>query len=409
MSNVAAFFSIMLALSFWEEARADVVTDWNRAAMKVVVEAKVNTPTANRTMAIVQTSVYEAVNQITQRYPSNSPANAEPASIEAAIAAANRVVLGELLPSQSSHIERLYQVSISTLPDDALTRRGIAIGELSARKLLRERAGDGANTVAAYRPVTQPGTYVATTLPIVPQWPQRKPWLMSDATQFRPAPPPSLDSAAWAQDFNEIKELGARESLVRTPAQTELGRFWETTLPVIFYGIVYSITDQPSREVTQNARLLMAVNQAMDDAIIAVFDAKYHYGFWRPITAIRNGDLDGSEATERDGTWLPLIDTPMHPEYPCAHCIVASTVGTVLGAESDGVRVFSTTSDTAPGVKRSWNRLEDFVAEVSEARIYDGVHFRTSTQVAKEMGEKIGRLAIDRHLREESDAKAIER
>jgi hypothetical protein len=405
MSNAAVFFSIMLALSFCGEARADVVTDWNRAAMKIVVEAKVNTPIANRTMAILQTSVYEAVNQITQRYPSNSPAATEPASVEAAIAAVNRVVLGELLPSQSSHIERLYQDSISTLPDDALTRRGIAIGELSARKLLRERAGDGANTVASYRPVTQPGTYVATTLPIVPQWPQRKPWLMSDATQFRPAPPPPLDSAAWTRDFNEIKELGARESLVRTPAQTELGRFWETTLPVIFYGIVYSITDQPSREATQNARLLMAVNQAMDDAIIAVFDAKYHYGFWRPITAIRNGDMDGTDATERDGAWLPLIDTPVHPEYPCAHCIVASAVGTVLGAEANGIIIFSTTSDTAPGVRRSWTRLEDFVTEVSEARIYDGVHFRTSTQIGREMGEKVGRLAIDRYLRGGPDAK----
>jgi hypothetical protein len=408
MSNVAAFFSIMIALSFYGEAKADVVTDWNRAAMKIVVEAKVNTPMANRTMAILQTSVYEAVNQITQRYPSSSPVNEEPASIEAAIAATNRVVLGELLPSQSSHIESLYRASIGALPDDALTRRGIAIGEFSARKLLKERAGDGANTVPSYRPVTQPGTYVATTLPIMPQWPQRKPWLMSDATQFRPAPPPSLDSEVWVRDFNEIKDLGARESVARTPAQTELGRFWETTLPVIFYGIVYSITDQPSREMTQNARLLMAVNQAMDDAIIAVFDAKYYYGFWRPITAIRNGDLDGAEATERDSSWLPLIDTPIHPEYPCAHCIVASAVGTVLGAEANGISAFSTTSDTAPGVKRSWARLEDFVAEVSEARIYDGVHFRTSTQVGREMGEKIGRLAIDRYLRDEADAKKVD-
>jgi hypothetical protein len=144
----------------------------------------------------------------------------------------------------------------------------------------------------------------------------------------------------------------------------------------------------------------MAMTQAMDDAMIAVFDGKYHYNFWRPITAIRNGDIDGNDATERDASWTPFINTPMHPEYPCAHCIVSGTVGTVIQAEfgSGSVPVLSTTSPSANNVKRSWTKVEDFMQEVANGRIYDGVHFRTSTEVGTAMGRKIGKLAGDKYL-----------
>jgi hypothetical protein len=139
----------------------------------------------------------------------------------------------------------------------------------------------------------------------------------------------------------------------------------------------------------------------MDDALIAVFDAKYHYGFWRPITAIRNGDIDGNDTTERDPSWEPLIDTPMHPEYPCAHCIVAAALGAVLQAEigTGPTPKLTTTSPTAPGLVRSWNRIEDFVQEVANARIYDGVHYRNSTGIGSAMGKKIGELAAEKRLR----------
>ncbi|MBP1620851.1 MAG: phosphoesterase, PA-phosphatase related protein, partial [Acidobacteria bacterium] len=157
----------------------------------------------------------------------------------------------------------------------------------------------------------------------------------------------------------------------------------------------------PGREVTQNARLLAAVSQAIDDAVIAVFDAKYHYNFWRPVTAIRNGDIDGNSATERDGSWMPLIETPMHPEYPCAHCIISATVGTVLQAEiGDGAMpTLTTASPTAGGATRSWTRIEDFMSEVANARIWDGVHYRNSTEVGTEMGKQVGTLTAARFLR----------
>jgi hypothetical protein len=153
--------------------------------------------------------------------------------------------------------------------------------------------------------------------------------------------------------------------------------------------------------VIENARLFAAVTQASDDAFIAVFDAKYHYAFWRPITAIRNADLDGNDATTRDPSWTPFIDTPMHPEYPCAHCIIAGTVTTILRAElgAGPVPVLATASPTAGGATRSWSSLDAFEREVAEARICDGVHFRNSTEVAIAMGRRIGELAVTKILK----------
>jgi hypothetical protein len=224
---------------------------------------------------------------------------------------------------------------------------------------------------------------------------------MASCDQFRPGPPPALASAQWARDYNEIKAVGAKNSTTRTPAQTETARFSEATAPTIYFPVVRSVANVPGREVTQNARLLPVTAEAMDDALIAVFDGKYFYNFWRPVTAIRNGDIDGNDATERDTGWLPFIDTPMHPEYPCAHCIVSGAVGAVLVAEigSGPTPLLSTTSPTAPGVVRSWTSIDDFVVEVANARIYDGVHYRNSAEVGTAMGKKIGALTAANALR----------
>jgi hypothetical protein len=204
----------------------------------------------------------------------------------------------------------------------------------------------------------------------------------------------------WARDYNEIKVLGGKTSTLRTVEQTAIARFWEFTLPTIYHGVVRSVATMPGREVTQNARLFAAVTQAMDDALIAVLDAKYHYNFWRPITAIRNGDIDENDATERDPAWTPFIDTPMHPEYPCAHCIVSAAVGTVLQAEigAGALPTLTTTSPTAQGAARSWTTIDDFLQEVAQARIYDGVHYRTSTEVGTTMGKQVGEQAVVKYL-----------
>ena len=224
---------------------------------------------------------------------------------------------------------------------------------------------------------------------------------MTSAAQFRPGPPPALTSTVWARDFNEIKALGGRNSKDRTAEQTAIAKFWEATLPPIYQGLVRSVAERPGREVTQNARLLAAAAQAQDDALIAVFDAKYHYAFWRPVTAIRNGDIDGNDATERDASWSPLIDTPMHPEYPCAHCILAAAIGAVLKAElgNGPVGTLRTQSYLVNNAARSWTSVDDVVQEVANARIYDGVHYRTSADVGIAMGTRIGELATAKLMR----------
>ena len=378
--------------------RADVVTDWNAKANAVVVASKLPTPPGNRVMAMVQTAVYEAVNAITKRYPVGKIKlqGTDGESIEAAVAAANRSMLLKLVQSQQETIERDYQQALSAIPDGRAKDAGITLGEKATAAVLALRVDDDAAAADVYRPKTNPGVYVPTNSPLLPQWPQRKPWVMTRPDQFRPGPPPALNSELWARDYNEIKSLGVAKGSKRTDEQTTVARFWEATGPSLYFPIVRSVTDQPGREVTQNARLLAVVGQAMDDAIIAVFDAKYHYNFWRPITAIRNGDIDGNDATERDPSWTPFIETPMHPEYPCAHCISASTVAAVLRAEigTGTVPQLATSSVTAGGATRRWTKIDDFVREVSEARICDGVHFRTSTEVANDMGEKIGELAF---------------
>jgi hypothetical protein len=217
---------------------------------------------------------------------------------------------------------------------------------------------------------------------------------MKSAAQFRPEPPPALTSALWARDYNEIKIVGSATSRVRTPEQTAIAQFWATALPDVHMGVVHSIAAAPGREVTRNARLYAAVTAAMNDVEIAVLEAKYHYNFWRPITAIRNGDRDGNPATERDPDWTPLIATPLHPEYPCAHCAIASAIATVIRAEvgREPLPALMSTSNTAPGVTRQWTRTEDVVKEVSEGRILDGVHYRNSTAVGTRMGAQVGAL-----------------
>ena len=367
-------------------AQADAVTDWNTRTNDLIADARMGTPPAVRVVALVQTAVAAAVDG----------AKARPgASVDAAVAAANRAVLARLLPTQEAALTSAYQTALATVPDGAGKTAGIEAGEQAAAAVLAARADDGAATPERYRPATSAGQYVPTPTPAVTQWAQRKPWLLARADQFRPAAPPALGSAAWARDYNEVKTIGARASTVRTPEQTDIAKFWDYSLPSIYFNVLKSVAVTPGRTVEANARLYAATAQAMDDALIAVMDAKYQYNFWRPITAIRNGDQDGNDATERDAGWVPLIDVPLHPEYPSAHSILAATVGTLVKAEvgTGAMPQLTTVSPTLKGVTRKWSRVEDFMQEVGDARIYEGIHFRTSTETGLTMGKQIGALA----------------
>jgi hypothetical protein len=378
-------------------AHADIVTDANAKAADVVSRIPAP-PVTVRAMAIVQVSVFEAVNAVTGRYPTQraklSPAPG--ASVEAAVAAATRTALSKLMPAQQTAIDADYQALLASVPDGPAKTAGIAVGEQAATAIVALCADDGMVAPDVYRPHTAAGVYVPTVGPAVPHWGKRRPWVMPRGDHFRPGPPPALTSDAWARDYNEIKAVGSRNSTQRAPEQTAIAKFWEATAPVIYWPVARSVAAMPGRDVTDNARLFALAAMAMDDGLIAVFDGKYTYNLWRPVTAIRNGDLDGNNATERETGWTPFIDTPMHPEYPCAHCIVAASLGAVLAAEigSGPTPTLSSASPTAGGAVRTWTSVGDFTKEVAQARIYDGVHYRSSTEVGSAMGKRIGELAV---------------
>jgi hypothetical protein len=383
-------------------AGADVITDWNQKAGELIIESKLGTPPAVRAMAIVQTAVHGATNAVTRRHaPSGPQPEAAPgASVEAAIAAANRGTLSKLLPSQQAAIDTAYQRALATIAEGPAKTAGIAVGEKAAALALAARADDAALPAEAYRPHTTAGAYVPTATPAVPTWPQRKPWLMANPAQFRPAPPPALGSDVYTRDLNEVKALGSKASARREAGQSEIARFWEFSLPPIYFGVVRSVALTPGRDVTDNARLFATVAQAMDDGLISVFEAKYHYNFWRPATAIRNADIDGNDTTVRDASWTPFVEAPLHPEYPSAHSVLAGVVGTVLREEvGEGTMpVLTTSSPTAKGASRRWTSVDAFVREVGQSRVYAGIHYTFSTDTGLAMGQKIGQLAATRHL-----------
>jgi hypothetical protein len=237
-------------------------------------------------------------------------------------------------------------------------------------------------------------------MPVATEAARFKPWLMQEPAQFRPEAPIPLQSAQWTRDYNEIKEMGGRDSTKRTSEQTAVGQFWIVTGPPAWNPVIRALAATKKLSLIENARLFALAHMAGADAYIAVFDAKYAYDFWRPITAIRNGDIDGNADTIHDPAWVPLIDTPMHPEYPCAHCITAAAVARVLKSElgSGPIGPIAMTSPTAPGVTRTWHSIEDYVTDVNNARIWAGVHYRFSTEVGAAMGRKIGDLAVQNYM-----------
>jgi hypothetical protein len=382
---------VLMVLTGATVAGADVVTDANAKAAEITSRMP-GTPPAVRAMAIVQVSVYDSVNAITGRYPAfRAPVKAPAgASVDAAVLAATRTVLSKLVPAQQAAIDTDFKALLNSVPEGQAKTDGLAVGEQVATMVLAQCAEDGASAPNTYRPYTQAGVYVPTMFPAVPHWGKRKTWVLTSADQFRPGPPPSLTSDTWKRDFEEIKAIGGKASTKRTPEQTAIAKFWEATAPAVYWPVARSVASAPGREPSENARVFAAAAVAMDDALIAVFDAKYAYNFWRPVTAIRN-----AEGEARDPSWLPFIDTPMHPEYPCAHCIVSGSLGAVLAAEigNGPAPTLTSTSYTANGATRTWVKVGDWMQEVSVARIYDGVHYRNSTVVGNAMGQKIGALA----------------
>jgi PAP2 superfamily len=383
-------------------AQADAVTDWNARAEAIAVEKRMLPPPNARGMAIMHIAMFEAVNAIERRYaPYRLYLTPERgASQEAAAAAAAHAVLVALHPDQEKVLDAGLETSLQQVPAGQARTSGIALGKKAAAEILAWRASDGSNAPESYRPHTAAGVYVPTVIPVSSTYGRVTPWAMTSGSQFRPAPPPALSSAIWVRDVNEIRELGGRANSRRSAEQTDIARFWFVTGPQAWNPIVRQLAAIKKLDIVDSARLFALVAIATDDAFIAVFDAKYHYNFWRPITAIRNADLSNIPAIPRDPAWLPLGDTPMHPEYPCAHCITSTAAAAVLQAVfGNEIPEVSMTSATAPGITRRWTRLQDYADEVAMARIYGGFHYRFSNAAAQDMGRKIAELAVQTQLR----------
>ena len=370
---------------------ADVITDWNERAVSAGDKARVgNSPTA-RAIAMVHLAMFEAVNSIEPRYtPYRTRLSADSGtSRDAAAASAAHTVLVKVYPDQTAELDKALQTSLAGLPDGVSKTQGLQLGQQAGAAMIAERRDDGSDVPNTYRPFTVAGKYVPTVFPINLSTGAVKPFSLKSGNQLRPPAPYSLKSEQWAKDFNEVKKMGAKTGSGRTAEQTEIARFWELTGPATYNPVVRQIAAAKGLDVLDNARLFALFSMATVDAGIAIFDAKYTYNFWRPVMAIRNADLSGNKATERDPAWESIIPTPMHPEYPCAHCISQSSAASVLETFfGDAVPTFTMTSTTAPGVTRKFSKLSDYVSEVVNARVYDGVHYRTSGEVGAAMGKR---------------------
>jgi len=372
--------------------RADVITDWDAKISAVASPAALG----EREATIVDLAMFDAVNSVLRQYAGyvTREEGFEHASAEAAAATAAATVLARLRPEKAADFAAARDEYLKGLAGDpAALASGRQLGERVALKVFDARAHDGATDPDPYRPLTQPGAYIPTATMTCSTWPKLKPFVLERPDQFRPGPPPALSSKEWGADYNEVKAYGARDSSRRTAQQTETARFWLMTGPQAYHPIAWQMIAARHLKLLDSARFMAMYSAALTDAYIAVFDAKYRYNFWRPVTAIRNGDLNGNPDTQIDATWQPLDATPMHPEYPCAHCILSAAASAVI--ESTGglgdLREISLMSSTAPGITHRWTTLEDFSQEVANARIWAGFHYRSSARVGATMGREVGR------------------
>ena len=384
-------------------ARADIIADWNNTAMDVMKAVNVGGNPWTRSMALVNVSMSDAVNSVQNRYSRYIPElPVDPnASAEAAAAAAAREILMRQYPGQKERIETAYAEALRSIPDNPARAAGIDLGQKVADAVFTERQSDATNTPDTYRPLTTPGVWVPTTPPLFPQYATAKPWGMDSASQFRPAPPPALTSALYARDYNETKELGGVKSAKRTDAQSDAVRFWtQANLGPAWYQAARQASARHNLPVADSARVFALMSMALANCFILDWDAKFQYNFWRPITAIRNGDQDGNDATERDAGWLPLNTTPMHPEYPSQAGINAGAARSVLEAVfGNGTESFVATDISDARLSRKFESFAQMAQEHEDVRIWGGIHFRNSLETGDAMGRKVADHLVANYMK----------
>ena len=394
-------------------ARADEVTDWTQVMLQANHTAAVNPVIASRNAAIVESSIFDAVNGVKGRY---SPIHVAPAapkgtSARAAAVQAAYISLLQIYPAQAATFNAARTESLNAILDThgganlhgkikESVNDGLAWGQQVAEAIWTWRSTDGFSPApAAYLGDTNVGDWRPTPTAFAsgaaPQFAYMTPWVLSSPSQFRPAGPPALDSALYARVFNETKTMGRATGSPRTADQTLLALFWQSSSATYFWNSVgLRLTGTREMTLLENAHLFGALNVAIADSVIAAWDAKYHFHSWRPVTAITLADTDDNLATVVDASWMPLIPTPNHPEYPSAHSTFSGGGAAVLASFFGQNTPFTVDSDGMPGVTRSFTSFNQAMAELADARVFGGIHFRTACDDGLVLGRAVGRYIL---------------
>lgn len=388
---------------------SDVVIDWNNVALEAIRTDNTSPPKSSRALAMVHAAIYDSVNALYKDYtPYHVDAEAPPgASPEAAAAAAAHRVLMHLYPAQFAALDEAFAQSLISIPDGQPKKDGVSLGLYVGGATVAWRLNDHSSDIVPYTPSADPGKWRPTPPgfqpALLPNWPLVTPFAMTTGSQFRRDGPPALTSPDYTGSFDVVKILGEKDSLVRTPDQTEIALFWAdgrgtSTPPGHWNQIAQVIASQRQNSLEENARLFALLNIASADAAIAAWDCKYTYDFWRPITATREADTDGNPDTTPDPTWEPLIVTPPFPECVSGHSTFSGAAAQILALFYGDYNPFTVGSDDLPGVYRSYDGFSQAAYEAGRSRIYGGIHYEFSNLQGLYMGFDIGLWAAQHYI-----------
>jgi len=392
-------------------ARADAVTHWNEIATTVTIPSAANLapPYQSRIFAMTHAAIHDALNAIDRRYKpyalSGRPDRG--ASPEAAVATAAYGVLVHEIPTQKAILDAEYQAALASIADGEAKTRGVVIGQAAAALILALRSDDGSTAQVPYTPGTEPGDWRPTPpgfLPaLAPGWGDVTPFALRIGSQFRPDPSPYFDltSAAYTCDYNEIKSIGKADGSTRTAEQSEIARFWYESSTIGWNRIARNLAAEQGLDLWSNARLFGLVNLGLADGYISTYEAKYFYNFWRPVTAIRAGDLDGNPRTIADPEWTSFLVTPPIPDNSSGHSVAGAGVAHVLARFFDNDNICFTTTSGAPfpGITRSFTSFSQAAQENADSRVYAGIHFRSACRDGLKQGTKVGRYIFNHFLK----------
>lgn len=382
-----------------------VITDWNATAVATIVldGGKANAE-AFIWYAYEQAAVYNAVVGITRRYELYRWNTLGPswASPEAAAAVAAHNVLLEYFPGSATRLADALEASLGAIPDGDAKDAGIAYGEKAALRIIRMRADDGRFGDVTFDEPEAPGVWrptAPTFTPFFDPWlAELDPFIIQSPNHFRPGPPPGLTSDRYTREFREVKRLGSLTSTARTEAQTKTALFFSDIAVGPVQAALRDLVTRHSMDISESARVFAAVDLSQADALIAAWDGKLHYHWWRPVTAIQLADTDGNPDTAHDPDWQPLLGTPPYPDYPSGLCANQATTARaltgVLGLGRGEIDLFITSA--AAGETRHYETKAELIGDCVDARVWSGIHFRTADRAAAEIGKLVARRATNR-------------